>query len=169
MASNTLIIGYGNKMRGDDGIGPYIAEKIELSQWPSTDVWVMQQLQVELVEDIKGYKPIIFIDAALNARQLKINVIPGTRTQDDASGACAGNFTKQQSSSTSTHHLSPYALWQLCEKLYQVRLDMYLVSIPARQFDMTESISTETLAYADKAVEEIQKIVVSGASSFNNG
>ena len=62
---NTLILGYGNTLRGDDGAGALAAEAIAAQALPSVDVRVLHQLLPELAAPIAAADLVIFIDAAV--------------------------------------------------------------------------------------------------------
>ncbi len=80
MAEGDLIIGIGNTLRGDDGVGWWLAERAE-GQQPAADgeagrtiagsaavngwplVRTVQQLTPELVEELQTVRRVLFIDA----------------------------------------------------------------------------------------------------------
>ena len=63
-ARKILVVGYGNSVRSDDGVGIYIAERLSELRIPAVDALVMQQLVTELVENFSSYSQIIFADAS---------------------------------------------------------------------------------------------------------
>lgn len=63
----TLLIGYGNPGRGDDGLGPAFAERIAALDLPGLLVEVDYQLTVEHALMIAPARTVIFADAALDA------------------------------------------------------------------------------------------------------
>lgn len=66
-AGTTLLIGYGNPGRGDDGLGPAFAQRIAAQGLPALDVEVDYQLTVEHALIISSAHTVIFADAALDA------------------------------------------------------------------------------------------------------
>ena len=62
----TLIIGYGNPMRGDDAIGCHAARALDQHFWNDPDVEVVaaQQLTLEMVDDILQRDFVLFLDAS---------------------------------------------------------------------------------------------------------
>jgi len=67
----TLVLAIGNPSRGDDAIGPLLAERLQawLSSQPASrqreiDVLCEQQLQVEHLLDLQGRERVLFVDAA---------------------------------------------------------------------------------------------------------
>ena len=41
-----LVIGYGNTLRSDDGVGPHIAQEVAAQGWPSVCSITVHQLNV---------------------------------------------------------------------------------------------------------------------------
>ena len=76
----TLVIGYGNTLRGDDGAGPAVVEKLTalLPRGTSRKAKLIacEQLIPELAVDIASCKRIIFIDASLALPAGRISITP---------------------------------------------------------------------------------------------
>ncbi|WP_035985284.1 hydrogenase maturation protease [Leptolyngbya sp. KIOST-1] len=58
-----LIIGYGNPLRGDDGVGPQVAQTVSAWQVPSVKALSVPQLLPELVVEMGAAEYVIFVDA----------------------------------------------------------------------------------------------------------
>jgi hydrogenase maturation protease len=58
-----LVLAVGNPSRGDDALGPALAERIEAAGLPGVEVLTDFQLQVEHALDLVGRERVIFIDA----------------------------------------------------------------------------------------------------------
>lgn len=62
--ADVLIIGYGNTLCGDDGLGPLAAEHLAAGKLPpGCKVMACQQLTLELAEDISAAEFVLFLDA----------------------------------------------------------------------------------------------------------
>lgn len=63
------IVGYGNTQCRDDGIGPYVANRLRdlFSGSPSIHVLPCHQLDPALVEDLKDAGGVLFIDATVES------------------------------------------------------------------------------------------------------
>jgi hydrogenase maturation protease len=61
-----LVIGYGNPLRCDDGVGPKVAEAVEALQLPGVRTLVCQQLSPEHAEPISRARVVVFVDAAMD-------------------------------------------------------------------------------------------------------
>ncbi len=62
----TLVIAYGNPLRGDDGIGPAAAEIVDSWQLPNTKVLTVHQLVPELIDVMQDTGRVLFVDAGAN-------------------------------------------------------------------------------------------------------
>jgi hydrogenase maturation protease len=61
-----LVLAVGNPSRGDDAIGPLLAERLEAAALPGVEVIVEFQLQVENALDLEGRERVIFVDAGVD-------------------------------------------------------------------------------------------------------
>ncbi|WP_301101656.1 hydrogenase maturation protease [Propionivibrio sp.] len=135
----TLVIGYGNDLRGDDGAG-IRAATIIAAQSPHLRVIITPQLTPDLAEDIASATQVIFVDAYMacaTGANLRIEEISG----DDVDSA-----------NVMGHHGSPSDLLHLANQLFGRAPEAWLVGIPAYSFAAGESISSETLYWIDEAV-----------------
>lgn len=134
--SGSLVIGYGNTLRGDDGAGVRAAELIRAAL-PDVDVVIAPQLLPELAEDISRHRHVVFLDASAHAGAQELRV-----TQVDAAGPFEGPVT---------HAASPGQLLQLSDAVYgTLPARAVLVTIPAVSFDLGEALSPLT---AQRVVE----------------
>jgi hydrogenase maturation protease len=58
-----LVLAVGNPSRGDDALGPALAERLEALAPPGVEVLVDFQLQVEHCLDLCGRRLVVFVDA----------------------------------------------------------------------------------------------------------
>lgn len=64
--SDLLIIGYGNELRRDDGVGPKVAASVAKWNLPGVRTLVCQQLTPELADPIASAGRVVFVDANAN-------------------------------------------------------------------------------------------------------
>ena len=62
----TLIFAVGNLSRGDDAVGPLLADRLLAEALSGIDVLVDFQLQVEHALDLEGRSRVIFVDACVD-------------------------------------------------------------------------------------------------------
>ena len=72
----TLIIGYGNELRGDDAVGLRVAEAVDRLKLPDTRVLAVHQLTPELAEQLSQASAAIFVDAAVDGPPGQVEVAP---------------------------------------------------------------------------------------------
>lgn len=137
-----LVLAWGNPSRGDDALGPLLAERLlaYLQDTQATDraeVLTDFQLQVEHALDLVGRKSILFVDAALDLGE------PFTvRPLQPARGGGIGS-----------HALAPEAVLQVYQDLHgQPPPPAMLLAIRASAFELGAAPSAEALADLDQAV-----------------
>jgi hydrogenase maturation protease len=138
-AKKYLVVGIGNPLRSDDGLGPLIVQKIEEKNLPGVQVRIAHQLNIELLEEVGKYDKILLVDASYLEEGL---VIKKVQSLDHVEGA-------------SSHHLSPEFFRALAQKLYNQHLNLYLCAVRGQNFEMGETISLEVHLLIPKAIEEI--------------
>jgi hydrogenase maturation protease len=60
-----LVLAVGNPSRGDDALGPLLAERLETAALPGVEVITEFQLQVENALDLEDRERVIFVDAGV--------------------------------------------------------------------------------------------------------
>lgn len=141
---NTLVIGYGNPGRQDDGLGPAFIDAFS----GESDKIALQsnyQLTVEDALELKNYKQVIFVDASINCNE------PFDLTE----------ITATNNSGFGSHSLTPNALIQLCHTLYQHYPSAYILAIRGYEFDAFEE------KLSDKAHNNLQQALAFITSQFH--
>lgn len=141
MPDKVLIIGYGNPLRGDDGIGPYAVDCLRDDLTDAVAINAAQpdslgcsaitfltpmQLTPELAEPISRAARVVFIDARTDG-------VPGAI---HAQRLHPGNTT-----STLTHHTDPAALLALAQALYGTCPDAVIFSVTGQSFGYEEGLA----------------------------
>ena len=144
MVEATLVIGYGDKFRSDDGVGARVAERLTATE--DVAVKILGQLVPELADDFRGREVVVFVDAtatlepgAVAVRRLTAAAEPGAPTL--------------------THHISPEALLLLAERLYDARPCAFLVAIGAASFALGEDLSPPVAAALPEAAALVRRLV----------
>ena len=115
----TLLIGYGNPGRLDDGLGPAAAERAQQWKIPGLTVETGYQLAVEHAELAAGFDVVIFADAAVN-------------------GCEPFEWKPIQPRTTiafSTHHVAPETILGLAHTVFQSEVKGYALAIRGYVFD----------------------------------
>src|SRR5689334_21084303 len=58
-----LVIGYGNELRGDDGLGPLVAKAVAAANISGVRVLSARQLLPEFAADLAQARRVVFVDA----------------------------------------------------------------------------------------------------------
>ncbi|WP_309729697.1 hydrogenase maturation protease [Chamaesiphon sp. OTE_75_metabat_556] len=129
VSMKVFVIGYGNTLRGDDGIGYQVAETVAEWQLPQVRSIAVHQLLPELAADIADVDLVIFVDAIVTQDRAKpdITITPIFAGGDE-------NF--------STHIITPQLLLGITQKLYGATPVAYLLTIPAIDFTLGANLSS---------------------------
>ena len=131
-----LLIGFGNQGRGDDGLGPLFAERIEKAAPAGLDVDVDYQLTVDHALAASEADLVIFADAEIGAE--------GSFSFAPVSG--------QGATGMGSHELSPQAVLTLAKTLYGREPPAFLLGIAGWDYgEVKEGLSPEARAHLDEA------------------
>ena len=140
---NTLIVGYGNALRGDDGAGFLAAELLrDRIHRPDIEILSQHQLLPELMEPISRASRVIFIDASVSGRAGKVHRIPLRPAP-----ACA----------RVTHHATPEALLAGAQSLYGHTPEATLYTIPGRNFQVGQELTPSVRRAVNELVATLEK------------
>jgi len=149
---NTILLGYGNPDRGDDGVAWHFLQKlvskfeaedvdlltsdiIRISD--SIDIWFNLQLLPELSEAIANYERAIFIDAHTGEIQKDINL---------------QRVEPKYTSSPFTHHMTPSTVLSLTNSFGGKCPDSWLLSIRGYEFNFERSLTERTSKLISEAL-----------------
>lgn len=142
---STIIIGYGNPGRQDDGLGPTFIESFQCDSRNMIELQSNYQLTVEDALEISNYEQVIFVDASIDCLE-PFFLEEITETNDTGFGS---------------HSLTPQALIQLSNTLYQHFPKAYILAIRGYEFDQFEE------KLSDIASENLNLAIHYLASQFN--
>lgn len=134
-----LVFGFGNPGRTDDGVGVWVAERIEDLGRDDIIVETPMQLNLEDAAAIAGSEAVLFIDADVTARAPYV-----FRT---ARAAGRIEFT--------SHAMSPEALLAVCAEYFAPPPPAWILGIRGFDFGLGEGLTPAAQANAGKAVEFI--------------
>jgi hydrogenase maturation protease len=142
MPADVLVIGYGNSLRGDDGIGPAVGEGVAALGLSGTRVIIVHQLTPELAADLAGARLAVFVDAAHGGEPLRAARIEAATT-----------------SAAMSHTADPHGLLALCSAVYQKCPETWLVSAAGSDFDFRDGLSSTGRENAQKAIDYIEYLI----------
>lgn len=125
--TRVLVLGYGNPLRSDDGIGWHVAVQLFRAN-TSSDVQILpcHQLTPDLAENASFAENVIFIDCS---------------RQGNPGDLCCQEVVSQAGPASFTHDLSPAALLALAAELFGVCPKAWLFSVCGESFEAGEDLS----------------------------
>jgi len=155
MKAKTLIIGYGNVDRQDDGVGWHILKtladhigrtipddpgsSIEITS-QVVDLTFIYQIYPELAETISHYDRVCFVDA---------------HTAEIASEISWTVLSPEYEKSPLTHHMSPKTVLSITDTIYNQVPETILVSVQGYKFGFERELSPQTATLAQRAAHKI--------------
>lgn len=153
--AKTLLLGYGNADRQDDGVAWHILaalaarlgsvpppspeDGLEITT-PAVDLLFQLQLTPELSELVSSYARAGFIDAHTGRVEADIHFSP---------------ISPAYQTSPFTHHMTPETLLAICQAIEGHAPDSVLVSVRGYEFGFEHELSQSTAALAQEAVQRI--------------
>jgi len=133
-----LVLAVGNPSRGDDALGPSLADRLEAAALPGVEVLTDFQLQIEHALDLVGRERVIFIDAGtgtpppFEVRRLQ----PAARYLH------------------TSHALSPEAVLATYERVQgQPPPECWALCVRGESFELGEQLSAAAAAHLEAAWE----------------
>jgi hydrogenase maturation protease len=155
MKERKLVIGYGNRLRADDGVGWEVASRLAAAV-PSeaAHILTVHQLTPELAESVSEADLVIFIDASAVGK-------PGTWRCDQTmpESACGNSLG---------HHLDVNGLLAYARAVYNASPEALVVSVAAESFDLQDHLSASAEAALPGLIDYIRKIVCGAGSNPND-
>jgi hydrogenase maturation protease len=154
----TLIFGYGNPDRQDDGVAWHIMRKVAdkradlplpascddefANSLPDVTFFYDLQLTPDKAEFVAGFDRVIFVDAHTGAVPEEIH--------DEV-------LIPHYQRSPFTHHMTPQTLLSFAQSLYASQVTGRLISVRGYEFGFSNELSPRTMGLATMAAERILK------------
>jgi hydrogenase maturation protease len=144
--TGVLVIGYGNPLRGDDGIGWHAAELLaDDPRLHGIQVLTSHQLLPELAENVSRASLVVLIDASIRGEPGSLSI---RRIEPHPATPAAWS-----------HHLDPETLASLAEALYGAVPPMVLVSVGAGLLAEEDHLSVPLQQALPEVVEAVAEVV----------
>ena len=131
-----IVIGIGNEMRGDDGIGPRVVDAVPAR--PDLETITVHQLVPELAEKIKDARRVLFVDASLESGDMRLMHIEPSPHRGLG------------------HACSPSALLNWTKLAFARAPESWLLSIPGSSFEYGDEPSPQMVAQLPEALNRIE-------------
>lgn len=136
---NILIIGVGNTLMADDGIGAYVAARLEEKQVSGLRTITIQQMTSDLLDEMLKAEHTIIVDASVEGEPVHFYKVKET----DLTGA------------SYSHYTSAVQLLKMAELVYARQLSVYICAVGAYDLTLQEKLSPRGKKNADQAVSTI--------------
>ena len=144
LKGKTLLIGYGNPGRLDDGLGPALVSRMRALSIDNVTVESEYQLAVEHAEQASRYDNVVFADAAVDGGE------------PFEFGSTEPNLTI----AFSTHHVSPETILGLATNIFDSKVQGFTLAIRGYEFDdFGEQLSPAAEMNLMAAVEFLQSLL----------
>jgi hydrogenase maturation protease len=147
VTGNALIVGYGNPLRGDDGVGQAVARAFaDNSAIAGVDALACHQLTPELAERFAASARVVLIDVAAGLGAGRVSV---TLLQPAPAPA-----------STLGHHVEPAQLLHLAQALYGRSPEAHLVTVGAGSLELGEGLSPPVAAALPEVIATVRRLAL---------
>jgi hydrogenase maturation protease len=141
-AASLCILGIGNTLRSDDGIGAYVCNRLARLPLKNTVIEYAHQLQTEWLETLSSYEAVVLVDAHADERQ-EVSFHP--------LGVGTGPYA------ASSHYLDAGILAALAGGMFPLSPTFRVCSIPGYDFSLGEGLSPRGMQQADEAYEILRR------------
>ena len=138
-----LVIGYGNTLRGDDGVGPRTVEAVGTLRLPQVRTLICHQLSPEHSAPVSQAHTVIFVDAAVGPA---------------AGGVQWRALAPGHSSQLLAHAADPCTLLALARDVFGRAPAAWWLTIPAVNLDFGEELSPAATAGLSEALRRIKAL-----------
>ena len=139
--AGVLVIGYGNTLRSDDGVGPKVADAVAALALPGVRALACPLLTPELADPVSRARIAVFVDAAVDApREVQLRSL-----------APAG------SSQIMAHAASPATVLALARDVFGHAPEAWWLTIPVEDLGLGEELSPLAQRGFELAVEEVKR------------
>lgn len=140
--NHLLVIGYGNTLRSDDGVGVRVADAVEQLDLPGVRTLSCQQLSPEHAAAITQAHTVVFVDASIE-------------TPDHVH---LRQIHPSESSQLLAHAANPGLILALARDVFGHTPTGWWLTIPAKHLEFGESLSPETTRGFTIAIEKIRSL-----------
>jgi hydrogenase maturation protease len=139
--SNLLVIGYGNTLRRDDGVGVRVAERVEAIGLPGVRTLVSPQLTPEMADEISKAGAVVFVDASAEGPRAHVSL---------------RHVAPAESSRVLTHTEDPGTLLALARDVFGRAPPAWALTVPAEAIGFGEELSPVARGGLAKAVKRLR-------------
>ena len=171
----SLVIGYGNSLRSDDGIGVRVAEIVADWYLPEVRSLCLPQLTPELAADLAKVDLVIFVDACQTLDSDTVKFALPRASFGGAVSCCTlwslsapsdvGSLVKLHSlkpldsSELRSHFSDPRAILSLTQAIYRKCPQAWWIIVPGVNFQFGECLSSVAEKGVSQALIQIKNLI----------
>lgn len=140
----SLVIGYGNSLRGDDCIGIKVAQIIAGWKLPKVRSLCLHQLTPELSAELTQVDLAIFVDACQTADKNTVELL---------------SIEPSNAVEFKSHFSDPEALLSLTQALFGNCPRAWLVIVPGTNFELSDCLSPIAKVGIEQALKQIRGLL----------
>ena len=128
---STLVVGIGNTLRGDDGVGPFVIELLRAARTGSLELKTAFSVLPELADELPGHDAVVFVDADVQAPEVMLRPL-------GAQGRAG------------LHRLAPAQVVEMARRL-GFDGEAWICSVPVASMEAGERLSRDAVLAAGRA------------------
>ena len=153
MTLGVVVIGYGNMLRSDDGVGGYVAERVANdARFEGVTVLRRHQLTPELSLDISRAVLVVLVDASPH-------LPAGTFAMERVAPS-------EEGGSRWTHRMEPATLVALARQLFGRAPEVHVVSVGALSLDVGDGLTPVVEAAVPRVVDALADLIARETGSW---
>jgi hydrogenase maturation protease len=141
-STKLLVIGYGNELRGDDGVGPTVAEIVERWNLDGVQAIVCPLLTPELADPVSKAQIAVFVDAAIGN--------PGN--------VLFSKLEPYESSQIIAHAADPRTMLALARDVFGHTPEAWWLQIPVSKLEFGQEFSPDAQRGMAEAVKKLRAL-----------
>jgi hydrogenase maturation protease len=142
--TDILVIGYGNELRGDDGLGPLVAKSVAAANLSGVRVLTALQLLPELAADLAEARLVVFVDASVESSEI---------------GVAMRSLVAEDTVDLRTHRAHPGTLLALTQEVYERTPEAWWLTAPGWNFEFGEGLSGVAMENARQALACLKRFI----------
>ena len=151
-----IVVGVGNRDRGDDAVGPVVCDRIRGLE-PGIEVWIVEADPSTLAVRWRADDHVVVIDAAVDGRST-----PGTLHEIDARRSAPDGLAVHRP--TSTHGIGIGDTILLADALRTRPHDLWVLGVEARSFDHGAPLTEAVAAAVDHVAARALVLLAGGVA-----
>ncbi len=152
--NRVLVLGFGNPGRGDDALGPLLAEEVARRRLPGVDADATYELQIEDAVAVAAHDRVFFVDATVEGdhpfRFERVRPEPGI------------DF--------SSHGIGPGGVVDLAERHFESNAECWLLTVRGDDFgEFQEGLSARARVHFEAALAALLERLDPQSAGANGG